>query len=227
MSEQRIDLIVDAAERLIAQKGIFAFSLNELCQITGLSNGSLYRTVKNKDDIIAQIFLRVLNRYQQLDIAISRSNLNDREKFLCHFCYPFFVSAIYRSDIGINHLATNWGLIKHTQPRFLDEVRAAFHSLGHGRKRLMRTLLENDYFEADQTKLKKVVLQMHIISKGSSVVAANVFLPKSRLPIDEVIDYLEATSEQLQWHEHAPKVDRKALLATLRTLSDNNIRIVV
>jgi AcrR family transcriptional regulator len=72
--------IVAAAARLFAQKGFGATSLEDIADVLGATKGALYYHVKNKEEILRQIYLTVLTVSEEPLRRIVESTQPPQEK---------------------------------------------------------------------------------------------------------------------------------------------------
>ena len=66
----RRDQILDAAERLVSDKGWADTTLADLCQAAGVSNGTLTHTFRSKDEILLALWDRCAERHVRLIAAL-------------------------------------------------------------------------------------------------------------------------------------------------------------
>ncbi|MED4569242.1 TetR/AcrR family transcriptional regulator [Brevibacillus agri] len=72
MSKRRLDgektkqHIVEKATELFSQKGYFATSIEDICQATGASKGSLYYHFKNKEQLFLHLLEKQYNEWAEL-----------------------------------------------------------------------------------------------------------------------------------------------------------------
>jgi TetR/AcrR family transcriptional regulator, fatty acid metabolism regulator protein len=58
--------ILDAAERVFAQRGFFAARVQEIAREAGVADGTIYLYFKNKDDLLISLFESRMERFNQL-----------------------------------------------------------------------------------------------------------------------------------------------------------------
>ena len=63
--ERRRDDILDAAEKVFAEKGYHETGIADIAQVLGIGHGTFYRYFKNKQDIAATVMERVVERIGQ------------------------------------------------------------------------------------------------------------------------------------------------------------------
>lgn len=63
--ERRRDDILDAAERVFAEKGYHEAGIADIAEVLGIGHGTFYRYFKNKQDIAANVLERVVDRIGQ------------------------------------------------------------------------------------------------------------------------------------------------------------------
>lgn len=73
------ETILAAAARLFAQRGYSSSTMTELAAACGISKGTLYHYVRDKQDLLAQITTAHVQRLQALVQAVSARHLPPRE----------------------------------------------------------------------------------------------------------------------------------------------------
>ncbi|MCE3013704.1 MAG: TetR/AcrR family transcriptional regulator [Proteobacteria bacterium] len=69
-SKETFEVILTAATRILGKEGPDGFNTNSIAQVAGVSIGSLYQYFKNKDSIMLELFLRVLDASVEKSLSI-------------------------------------------------------------------------------------------------------------------------------------------------------------
>lgn len=69
-SRETVEVILTAATRILGKEGPDAFNTNSIAQVAGVSIGSLYQYFKNKDSIMLELFLRLLDASVEKSLSI-------------------------------------------------------------------------------------------------------------------------------------------------------------
>jgi AcrR family transcriptional regulator len=85
--------IVHAAAELFASKGFGATSLDDIAERLGVTKGALYYYIKNKEDILRQIYLMVLSASEEPLAQIAESTLPPAEKLASAIAHHAAVAA--------------------------------------------------------------------------------------------------------------------------------------
>jgi TetR/AcrR family transcriptional repressor of nem operon len=107
------DLILDAAEILILQKGVSATSLNDICNLAKTSKGALFHYFKSKNDLIIESIIRFsehsLTKYKNLVSSSNGDAVKILEIFFAKFEAEIFANDLVGCVVGISaqELAVN------------------------------------------------------------------------------------------------------------------------
>jgi len=80
VSQLRKTQILNAAEEVLAQKGIDEARMDDIAEETGLSKGTLYLYFKNKDDLVSGILDRIFQRQLAEMESLSAEGLSASEQ---------------------------------------------------------------------------------------------------------------------------------------------------
>ncbi len=69
-SKETFEVILTAATRILGKEGPDSFNTNSIAQVAGVSIGSLYQYFKNKDSIMMELFLRILDASVEKSLKI-------------------------------------------------------------------------------------------------------------------------------------------------------------
>ncbi|MEM7409089.1 MAG: TetR/AcrR family transcriptional regulator [Myxococcota bacterium] len=72
--------ILDVAESLFARRGFAAVGLREVAEVSGLSKSSLFHHFKNKDQLYAEVLIRVLSQIRDGFDHVLAQTLSPREQ---------------------------------------------------------------------------------------------------------------------------------------------------
>ena len=96
LNRQRLETIIDIAHRLFAQSGYENVGIRDICQAAGLSPTQLYRLGVSKQDLLAEVILRV-NQKQIADIKPFCA----RGFKSAHAYIETYLLKLYEADIAI------------------------------------------------------------------------------------------------------------------------------
>lgn len=77
-SKDTFEVILSAATRILGSDGPEAFNTNLIAQVAGVSIGSLYQYFKNKDSIMVELFLRILDSSLEKSLMILNEEADPR-----------------------------------------------------------------------------------------------------------------------------------------------------
>jgi AcrR family transcriptional regulator len=69
-SRETFEVILSAATRILGKEGPDGFNTNSIAQVAGVSIGSLYQYFKNKESIMLELFLRILDSSLEKSLKI-------------------------------------------------------------------------------------------------------------------------------------------------------------
>ena len=96
MKRQRLDRIIHIAHSLFEKSGYESVGIREICQAAGLSPTQLYRLGVTKQDLLAEVILRV-NQKQIVSIkAFSARGFNSAQAYI-----ETYLLNLYEADIAI------------------------------------------------------------------------------------------------------------------------------
>jgi AcrR family transcriptional regulator len=117
VKEQREQEILDAARRLLAERGYDEMTMDELAEAVGISKPTLYQHFKSKDDLIANVVMSALTTLEQhLHEATEANPIQQIEMAI-----TFLLKRRYGADnpfTGIN--TVNIMRTLHTHPPLAD-----------------------------------------------------------------------------------------------------------
>lgn len=76
------DRILDAAERVFAQRGFYAAKVADIAREAGVADGTIYLYFKNKDDLLISLFESRMVRVNQILAAAIATSERPREQLL-------------------------------------------------------------------------------------------------------------------------------------------------
>lgn len=79
--ELRREEILDASERIFAQKGYHATGIADIAAALGIGHGTFYRYFKNKHDIALTVFDRVMMRFAEAGLSEDPNESNSLEAY--------------------------------------------------------------------------------------------------------------------------------------------------
>lgn len=104
----RINTIIGIAHRLFEQKGYEAVGIREICHAAGLSPTQLYRLGLTKQDLLAEVILRV--NQEQIDVIMpfSPTKAATVQKYIEDYLQKLYVSDIKIKSIRAEGAAFGW-----------------------------------------------------------------------------------------------------------------------
>jgi AcrR family transcriptional regulator len=135
ISDERQESILEAAQSLIAAKGVDAVSMAELAKATGLSRPAIYQYFASKDHVLAEL---VINEMADLSNAIERhiEGLTDpmeRIRIWIHYSLAHLASAEHRivREISIASLPEeSRGMINAMHGHFMVALLSPIREIG-------------------------------------------------------------------------------------------------
>lgn len=135
ISDERQEAILDAAQQLIASKGVDAVSMADLAKATGMSRPAIYQYFASKDHVLAEL---VINEMADLSNAIERhiEDLEDpmeRIRIWIHYSLAHLASAEHRviREISIASLPEDSrGMINAMHGHFMMALLSPIREIG-------------------------------------------------------------------------------------------------
>jgi AcrR family transcriptional regulator len=135
ISDERQGAILDAAQSLIAAKGVDAVSMAELAKATGLSRPAIYQYFASKDHVLAEL---VINEMADLSNAIERHieglvDPMERIRIWIHYSLAHLASAEHRivREISIASLPEeSRGMINAMHGYFMTALLSPVREIG-------------------------------------------------------------------------------------------------
>jgi AcrR family transcriptional regulator len=135
ISDERQEAILEAAQSLIAAKGVDAVSMAELAKVTGLSRPAIYQYFASKDHVLAEL---VINEMADLSNAIERhieglADPMERIRIWIHYSLAHLASAEHRivREISIASLPEeSRGMINAMHGHFMVALLSPIREIG-------------------------------------------------------------------------------------------------
>jgi AcrR family transcriptional regulator len=135
ISDERQEAILEAAQSLIAEKGVDAVSMAELAKATGLSRPAIYQYFASKDHVLAEL---VINEMADLSNAIERhikglADPMERIRIWIHYSLAHLASAEHRivREISIASLPEDSrGMINAMHGHFMFALLSPVREIG-------------------------------------------------------------------------------------------------
>ena len=135
ISDERQEAILEAAQSLIAEKGVDAVSMAELAKATGLSRPAIYQYFASKDHVLAEL---VINEMADLSNAIERhikglADPMERIRIWIHYSLAHLASAEHRiiREISIQSLPEeSRGMINAMHGHFMFALLSPVREIG-------------------------------------------------------------------------------------------------
>jgi AcrR family transcriptional regulator len=130
--ERTRGLLLDAAVRVFARKGVGATAIHEITAEAGVANGTFYNYFRTREELAEAVSTRLAERLQE-EIAESYRDVADPAERLAIGCRRFIVKALRDPEWGaatIRISTTSGGFSKRVAAPVLADLRA-----GRRRKR--------------------------------------------------------------------------------------------
>ena len=227
LTDAQISHLVEAYIKLSREQGMFAFSLTELCKASGLSNGTFYRNIHSRDDLLILSFSQIVSMHNNFIFALEASELNLKERLICQIVYPSYYSKMNIGSFGINFLGANKGLIKNAQPQLLQQLQGLYNELLYIHRRVFVEIERRLQEHTSKQQLSRLFKTIMLLSRGGAVINNNPFAANARLKTDEFIDLVEDLINSLPWPEDCQQLRREKIKTFLRSSSDQGLRLNV
>lgn len=81
MNKDKKELLMDAAEKLISEKGYYSTTIEDITKEAGVGKGSFYTYFKSKEEIVLEIFNNKNGRYEEEILnKVMNENIDIKEK---------------------------------------------------------------------------------------------------------------------------------------------------
>jgi AcrR family transcriptional regulator len=184
--EERADMILQAAEELLAEKGYHDTSIDEIGARVGISKATVYLHFKTKEELVFALFVRDMRGFLQMVESIITSSKGPRAKLedLFRAVYKGMLSKKYQM---LSTLSSSPALRK-----LFEEQGARLHDLWDRPVSEVRTLLEAGKVTGDfDPMLPTEVMLSTFFSLLSPHAHQRLFGTTSQLSIDELVAALE------------------------------------
>lgn len=105
---QRIDAIIHIAHELFEKNGYESVGIREICQIAGLSPTQLYRLGLTKQDLLAEVILRVNAKQIQAIQPFSKKGFQSASAYIEKYLINLYDSDIKIKSIRAEGAAFGW-----------------------------------------------------------------------------------------------------------------------
>lgn len=147
--------VLKAARELIIEKGVFEFSMRDLAKASELSVGTLYREVRNKDDLLLLGAAENIRRHGLGLSQVKSLGLNGAEQLMFHigfapYCIDFVDFDMNKDDMGTNFLLGNCDLVSRASPEIVEELKTYFQQYRQQVVDLVEGLIHEQAFTNDK-----------------------------------------------------------------------------
>ena len=131
------DLILDAAERLLARYGYSKMTMDDLAREVGVAKGTLYLHYPSKEEVVLSRIDRLVDRLAGELRAIAASKLDPaakvREMLILRVLYRFDAARDYAESIDEMLASIRTGLLARRERHFALEASVLAEVLGEGK----------------------------------------------------------------------------------------------
>ena len=89
LRQKRTELILETAEEILARKGYYGASMDEIAAQAGVAKGTLYQHFPTKEDLFFALIEQALARFEQIvqQAAASPSNAREKLERILYYAY--------------------------------------------------------------------------------------------------------------------------------------------
>ncbi|TKB50960.1 TetR/AcrR family transcriptional regulator [Ferrimonas aestuarii] len=222
--------IFEAARVLVAEKGVFALSMRDLAKTADISIGTLYREIRNKDDLVLLMAADNVRRHGEGLEQAAEFGLNPAEQMM--FCIGFAPYCIdfanLNSDkalgVGADFLIGNCDLVSQATESAIDEFQASFNQYRKLVDDLVIRLSQRGAFSDSYSRAKEVAMDLSILCRGTRVMRimrTNLKFRANQVDTQKLCQLAELILGQLEWQQSSPLLDAKKLELAWRTVMDH------
>ncbi|WOT06790.1 TetR/AcrR family transcriptional regulator [Shewanella youngdeokensis] len=215
-------VIIKAARKLIIDKGIFDFSMRDLVNETTLSTGTVYREVRNKEDILVWMFAESVGASVEQHLWLDKDEqLTAAEKIVCAFGYAAYAAELFENPTGTNFLGSNFGLIRRASQDAIDGAKLAIAKTHAQSYELFK---KNCFIETDCTDeliIREAFSDLLVIGRGLLVLNNSFVYKPDYITVQKLCRLSRLVLAELSWHDGQQEIDDKKVNFALKTLLDN------
>src|SRR5260370_19576239 len=134
--QEREELILQAAEEMLAEKGYHETSMDEIAARVGIAKGTVYLHFPSKEDLVVAIFQRDMEKLLQLIKTTISSSLTPREK--AEIILEQLYGGLFTSRMQLFYSISNFAELKQN----IVEKKTCVRDLWHEISAAMTSLLE-------------------------------------------------------------------------------------
>ncbi|SDI35460.1 DNA-binding transcriptional regulator, AcrR family [Ferrimonas sediminum] len=227
--------VLEAARALVIEKGLFEFSMRDLAKAAGLSVGSLYREVRNKDDLL---LLAAAENIRRHGLGLNQSKalgLNSAEQVMFQigfapYCIDFVSFDLNNDDMGTGFLLDNCGLVGQASAEIVAELKDHFQLYRLQVDGLIDSLIEQQALANDKARAMEVVADLSIVCRGTRVLRVmrtNIMFRPNLVATEKLCQLGELVLGQLDWHIDGPLLNPKKLELAWKTAMDQNFNMPI
>ncbi|WP_028115000.1 TetR/AcrR family transcriptional regulator [Ferrimonas kyonanensis] len=218
------DKLIATANDLFREHGVLNVSMRQIISEAGLSSNSVYRKVKNKEDILLIILTRQYTVMRQVQSEIFSSKLNSREKLVSLIVLPAYQSFTSKFNFTENYFMINRQLINHcssnAQQKWHEINLVTFSDVTNFinsciEKGELEDICASDMFLGVSTICSGA---MALVSQGISVDSQSEYIKKNAALMNNFLS-------QYHWNEENISYSLDNILRLMRTLCDQRTRL--
>ncbi|RTR31689.1 TetR/AcrR family transcriptional regulator [Shewanella atlantica] len=220
--------VLKAARELIIEKGLFEFSMRDLAKATGLSVGSLYREVRNKDDLLLLGAAENIRRHGMGLNQVKTLGLNSAEQIMFQIGFaPYCIDFVDMDsdNMGTNFLLSNCDLVGRATPETVEELQGYFKQYRQQVVDLVDGLIHEQAFSNDKALAMEVIADLSILCRGTRVLRVmrtNIMFRPNLVPTEKLCQLGELVLRQLDWNIDGPLLDPKKMDLAWKTAMDQS-----
>lgn len=182
------ELIILAAEELY-RTGFLELSLTKLSKLAKCSKSKIYGTFKDKNDLVAQVYLYWLEKRISTSIKIEEDYLlSTSEKLMCYFLYRIYEERMKPQELGLQEMPSCRFLWKNISRSTLEDVIRKLKYIHYIPKNIIKSDMSlKEKFNEEELEI--FVVKLMAIERGYIAIFNNIELRHIalKIPINEIV----------------------------------------
>lgn len=217
--------VLKAARELIIEKGIFEFSMRDLTRASGLSVGTLYREIRNKDDLLLlmsaeNIRLHGFGLNQTKPLGLSAA-----EQIMYLIGYAPYSTDFINFDPESDVLICDCDLVTRATTSAMEEFKVYLRQHRQQVEDLVDTLIDRHVFIDNKAHVMEVTADLMILCRGTRVMRlmqTNLMFRPNSITTEKLCQLGELVLGQLNWSIDGPQLNPKKLDLAWKTAMDQS-----
>ena len=194
MNEEEIIIL---ASRELYRNGLLQLSLTKLAALAKCSKSKIYSTFKDKNDLVAKVYIYWLEKRVSTSIRIEESSfLSTSEKLICYFLYRITEEKLNPQQLGIQEFPSCRFLWKNISNSTLEDIFRKLKYIHYIPKNIINCDVNyiNRFSDVD---VEVFIVKLMAIERGYIAMFNNIDLRSTALKIP-ITDIAEKISHELE-----------------------------